>query len=231
MPQLKENPVMTSTLTAQPRASQSLSRSIALAIIGLASLVTSGIGIYASLQATASNVTPQAIDSGTLKLKLTDNGAGFSQAITNVAPGDIVNRYVTLESTGTLDGKDLTLTTVSSGTSTLITDGSAPSTTKAFRLAVTSCSVAWTSSNGTCGGSTTELLAPITLSSAATFQTLVSGAMNSGDTLHLRIQLQLPDQNETTVNGVLPTNSVQGGSISNTYTFAIAQRNGETTNS
>lgn len=222
---------MTSTITTHSPPSQSLWKSIALAVIGLASLVTSGIGIYASLQATASNVTPQAIDSGTLKLKLTNSGAGFSQSVNNVAPGDTVNRYITLENSGTLNGKNLTLTTDSQGTSTLIGDGIAPSTTKAFRLAVTSCSVAWNSSNGTCGGTTTELLAPITLSTAASAQTLVSGAMNSGDTLHLRIQLQLPDQNETTVNGVLPSNTVQGGSINNTYTFAIGQRSGETTNS
>jgi hypothetical protein len=45
------------------------------------------------------------------------------------------------------------------------------------------------------------------------------------------MSLQLPDQNETTVNGALPANSVQGGSVAITYTFNLGQRTATTSNS
>lgn len=222
---------MTPTTTQQPRRNHSIWKPLALATIGVATLVTSGIGVFATLQAEASNVTPKAIDSGTLKLSLSNNGAGFSQAISNIAPGDTVNRFVTLENTGTLDGQSLTMQTASTGTSNLINDGTSPSTTKALTLEVASCTVAWTPATGVCGGTTSILLSPMVLSSAATAQTLIAGALNSTDKAHLRLKIVLPNQNETTVNGVLPTNTVQGGNVDLTYTFGIGQRNIQTTNS
>jgi hypothetical protein len=45
------------------------------------------------------------------------------------------------------------------------------------------------------------------------------------------MKMELPDQNETTINGVYPTNTVQGGSVNITYTFDLAQRVATTTNS
>jgi hypothetical protein len=45
------------------------------------------------------------------------------------------------------------------------------------------------------------------------------------------MKVELPDQNETTVNGVLPANTVQGGSVNVTYTFDLAQRLATSTNS
>lgn len=214
----------------QPQRSRSIWKPIALATIGVATLVSSGVGVFATLQAEVSNVTPKAVDSGTLKLSMANNGAGFSQAITNLAPGDIVNRFVTLENSGTLDGQVLTLQTASTGSQNLITDGAAPSTTKALRLGVASCSVAWNPTTGACSGTETELLASTALSVAATTQTLLAGAVNSSDEIYLRIRVALPDQNETTVNGVLPANTVQGENVNLTYTFGIAQRNAQTTN-
>ena len=222
---------MTPTTPQQPQRSHSVWKPLAMATIGIATLVTSGIGVLATLQAEASNVTPQAATSGTLKLALSNNGAGFSQGITNMAPGDTVNRYVTLENTGTLDGKTLTLQTAATGTANLINDGASPSTTKALTLAITACTVAWAPTTGECDGTTSSLLTPIVLSSAATAQTLISGAVNSGDNVHLKVSIVLPDQDETTVNGVLPTNTVQGGSVNLTHTFGISQRNIQTTNS
>lgn len=214
-----------------PRRSRSVWKPIALATIGVATLVSSGVGVFATLQAQVSNVTPQAVDSGTLTLALSNNGVGFSQAISNLAPGDTVNRFVTLKNTGTLDGQTLTLQTASTGSQNLITDGSAPSTTKALRISVTSCSVAWTPATGVCGGTSTEVLSSTALSAAATTQTLLASAVNSNDEIYLRMRVVLPDQNETTVNGVTPTNTVQGGNVNLTYTFGIAQRNATTTNS
>ena len=45
------------------------------------------------------------------------------------------------------------------------------------------------------------------------------------------MKIELPDQNETTTNGTLPTNTVQGGAVNVTYTFDLAQRTATTTNS
>lgn len=43
--------------------------------------------------------------------------------------------------------------------------------------------------------------------------------------------MRLPDQNETTVNGTLPANTIQGLSTNLTYTFTETQRAATTTNS
>jgi hypothetical protein len=55
--------------------------------------------------------------------------------------------------------------------------------------------------------------------------------MSSGAFKYLKMSLQLPDQIETTANGVFPPNTVQGGSVAITYTFDFAQRVATTTNS
>ena len=48
-------------------------------------------------------------------------------------------------------------------------------------------------------------------------------------THELRIVLTLPDQVGTTVDGVLPTNSIQSLNNTLTYTFAITELPGTTT--
>lgn len=206
-------------------------RPIALAAIGASALVVTGAGVLATLTATTSNVSPQSVDNGTLKLSLGDNGAGFSQSIANLAPGDAANRYIVLQNNGSLDGQALGFTASATGTASLISDGVAPITTKALRVGVTSCSVAWNPTAGTCAGTTTNLVSPLSLSSASQSQSLVAGAVSAGQSLNLRIQIALPDQDETTVNGVLPTHTVQGGAVNVTYAFSETQRAARTSNS
>jgi hypothetical protein len=60
---------------------------------------------------------------------------------------------------------------------------------------------------------------------------LIAGAIQSGNVAHLQITTQLPDQNETTVNGNLPATTIQGQSATLTYTFGETQRTATTTNS
>jgi hypothetical protein len=55
--------------------------------------------------------------------------------------------------------------------------------------------------------------------------------MNSAAVKYLQISMQLPDQSETTVNGVPPTPTIQGGAVYITYTFNYAQRIAQTLNS
>lgn len=101
--------------------------------------------------------------------------ATFAVGSLALAPGDVVNRYVDLSNTGSLTGKNLTLSASDSGSTLLSTDA-----TKGLHVTVTSCSVAWVAAAGTCGGTTTVLLnnAPVAnlVSSAST---LVSGAVAS----------------------------------------------------
>jgi len=205
-------------------------RAFAGAVIMVSVAAIAGQSVIASLNATAFNTTAQTINSGTMKLELANNGNGFSQSIANLVPGDVVNRYVTLTNSGSIDGIGLTLKTAQTGTPSLISDGVSPSTTKALTLTVTSCPVAWDVATGACASPTVELAAtPIGLLTSAT--SLTSSTLASGALRYLQMKITLPDQNETTVNGAVPSNTVQGGAVAVTYTFDLAQRLATTTNS
>jgi hypothetical protein len=67
--------------------------------------------------------------------------------------------------------------------------------------------------------------------SSSTPATLVAGQLAKGTVLHLQISLTLPNQTETTVNGNLPANTIQGLSAALTWTFNEAQRTATTTHS
>ncbi|GLY44102.1 hypothetical protein Amsp01_101250 [Amycolatopsis sp. NBRC 101858] len=192
-------------------------------------LAAMGAGVWATLSATASNATPETVSSGTLKLTLAANGAGFDQAIANLAPGDVVNRYVDLTSGGSLDAQALTLQVGATGSAALVTDGAS---TKALRVTVKQCPGTWTATSGTCsGGTASTLLAATPLSGLSSAQSLISGAVAAGSVAHLQVSVQLPDQTETTVNGALPAATIQGLTANLTYTFAETQRSAVTTNS
>lgn len=201
---------------------RSIWRPAAAAVASAAVLAVPGAGIWASLTAQATGVA--AVQSGSLKLTLADSGsAGFGQSVANTAPGDAVNRYVTLTNTGTLAGRTLTLQIAASGTPTLITDGTG---TRALRVSVAHCDQAW-SATGTCGtpAGPTTLLNNAVLGSLATptpFSGVTSAAV--GAVLNLKVSIVLPDQNEHAVNGVVAGPSVQNGAVNLTYTFAQSQR-------
>ncbi|HEX7307206.1 TasA family protein [Lentzea sp.] len=205
-------------------------RPLAFAAVGTATLVAMGTGVWATLSATATNTTPEQVTSGTLKLTMANNGTGFSQNITNMAPGDVVNRYVDLTNGGTLDGQALTLQVAATGSPQLVTDGT---TSKALRVSVMQCTGGtWNAGTGACtGGTASSVLAATPLSGLASAVSLLPGSFASGGTTRLQVSVQLPDQAETTVNGVAPAGTIQGQSVSLTYTFNETQRNATTTNS
>lgn len=198
-------------------------------IISIAAIA--GQSVLASLNATAFNTTAQNINAGTLKLDLANSGNGFGASISNIVPGDVVNRYVTLTNSGTLNGIGLTLKTSQTGTASLITDGTGGVTTKALKLTVTSCSVAWNTSTGACTGTTSTELNSTVIGSLTSATPLTNGTMSSSAAKYLQMKIELPDQNETTINGALPSNTVQGGAVDVTYTFDLAQRVATITNS
>ncbi len=214
---------------ALPARRRSPWRPVALAVVGGSVLVAMGAGVWATLSATAANVTPETISSGTLKLTLAANGAGFDQAVANLAPGDTVNRYVDLTSGGSLDAQALTVQVAATGSGALVTDGA---TTKALRVTVKQCPGTWNTSTGACGGGTATTLLPATaLSGLSSAQSLIAGAVTAGSVSHLQVSVHLPDQAETTVNGALPASTIQGLTANLTYTFAETQRSATTTNS
>ena len=206
-------------------------RTIGGSIIVFSVAAIAGQNVVASLNATAFNTVAQGIENGTMKIDLANSGAGFGQNIANLVPGDSVNRYVTLTNSGTVDGIGLTLKTSQTGTSTLINDGTGSATNKALKLSVKSCSVAWNTSTGVCAGTETNELNPTVIGSLTSATALSSGNLAASGVRYLQMKVELPDQNETTVNGVLPANTVQGGSVNVTYTFDLAQRLATSTNS
>jgi len=212
---------MSASISARPsrRPNPRLLAACAAAAAGLA--ITGG-GVYAGLNATAFNTTAQSASSGTLSLTMANNGAGFGQGISNLAPGDVVNRYVTLTQGAVLDGKDLTLG-VTDGTPTLLTT----SATKGLHATVTSCSTSWTPGTGagTCGGTTNILLASTPLSTLTAGPVSVKAGANAASTvLNLQISVALPDQTETVSNGTAPAGTIQGLSSALTWTFGETQR-------
>ena len=206
-------------------------RPLAGAAIVISIAAIAGQSVIASLNATAFNTTAQNINAGTMKLDLANSGNGFGTSIANFVPGDVVNRYVTLTNSGTLNGIGLSLKTAQTGSANLISDGTGGSTTKALKLTVTSCSVAWDPAAGTCSGTTAIELQPTVIGSLTSATQLSNSTFNSATSKYLQMKMELPDQNETTVNGVYPTNTVQGGNVNITYTFDLAQRVATTTNS
>lgn len=203
-------------------------RLFAGAVIMVSVAAIAGQSVLAGLNATASNTTAQNINSGTMKLIFTPNAesVGITDNISNLAPGDVVNRYVALKNDGNISGKDLKLTLGLSGGTAKFT-----SSANGLQLTVNSCSTAWTVSTATCSGSVEEIAkGPLSsyLNSGRSFTS--NGTLGIGQTRFLQLSMELPDQNEVTVNGLLPADSIQAQTVGITYTFDLAQRVKETTN-
>jgi hypothetical protein len=203
----------------------------AVATVISGAVLVFGNSVFAGLNATVSGAN--ASNAGTLVLSSSNNGVGFSQSVNNLAPGDVVNRYITLTNSGTLDAQSLGLAVTATGTNTLISDGIAPATNKALTLAVFSCAGGtWNTTTGICSGTVTTEITSTTLADFASKKNFsATSTLNASGAVNLQMQLTLPDQNETTVNGVAPANTIQGGSVSLSYLFSQAQRTNTTTNS
>ena len=203
---------------------------VAAAALGGTALVSSSV--FAALTASASNTSGGSVTTGTLILTQAPSGVtgitgGFATAITSMAPGDVVNRYVDLTSSGTLNSASMTLGASGSPSNALTTNGTA-----GLQVTIKECSVAWTNS-GTCSGTQTTDLASTSVLSLVTpaSLTLQANSLLSGAVIHLQIGIALPAGSEVTVNGVLPGGTVQGLTTAVTWTFTETQRIATTTNS
>lgn len=220
-----------------PAVAQSLSHTIGkisiLALAGIGGLVFVTSSVFATLSAQAYNTSPTSVTAGTLSLIQADNGSGFTTLVDKMAPGDVSYRYVKYTNNGNLDAQDLRLSLADSVGSVLTTDA-----TRGLSVTVTQCSVAWTPATGTCGGTTTALgtasasSLKATPMSLAVAPTIPAGAnILAGQDVHLRFAIALPDSTETTINGVLPANTVQGKSAALTWTLTASMRDARTTSS
>ena len=201
----------------------------ATAVIGGTALVSSSV--FASLTASATNTTGGSVTSGTLKLTQAASTVplitgGFETAISNMAPGDTINRYVTLTNAGNLDAITPTLGLSGTGPTLLTSDA-----TKGLQIVVNNCSIAWTSA-GVCTSpaTTTPVLASTSAAALATPKALTL-TNTAGFVSNLQISITLPNGTENVLNGALPTVTIQGLSTVLTWTFSQTQRTGVPTNS
>ena len=210
----------------------------ATAVAGLA--ITAG-GVYALLSAEAFNSENEAVTSGTLTLTLTKQSTsqGFGQDIKNLAPGDVVNRFVQVTNGTTLadslDGASLGLR-LTDGTPTLLTTDA----TNGLQVTIQSCSVPWTftastttcPSSGVQGSELTTSARALVAASATTPYPLGVSTFPANTSIYYKIGVGLPSTvTETSTNGTLPpVGSIQGLAASLRWTFSEQQRAAVATN-
>lgn len=207
--------------TASPRGLRAVI--VTSALIGALLLV--GNSVFAALNATASNTVAHGVSTGTLSLTMTENGVGFGTESLKMVPGDVIRRFVNLTNTGDLEGKLLTLS-ASAAASKITTDA-----TNGLHVVLDSCATAWTHvgsdySASTCAGGSTPILST-SLSALRTAPVGLTGydtTVAAGAVLYLRLSVSLPDQSETTVNGNVTADMIQGKTASITWTFEEQQK-------
>jgi spore coat-associated protein N len=217
---------------AAPPARRCHARRLLAATFALAVALFSASAVYAGLTAKATGT--EQVSSGTLNLVLgaDTNSVGFSNFAAKMAPGDVNNVAVDLDNTGTLASLAGMTLWVGGSPVNALTDGTAAG--EGLAVTITQCSVAW-SAGGTCGGSTTSILAQTMVSamnssgSAVALSNIPALAASSGQVAHLQVGLTLIGT-ETSTNGVAPSPTVQGLTTTLTYTFTEQQRAAVTTN-
>jgi len=185
---------------------------------GLVGLTVAALGAAAVATFTSTTNVSQAAASGTVAFApISTNGAGqrLSVAATDIAPGDTIQRAVTLTNVGTVDmlPSAVNLTT-SASTSSLLDTGA-----NGLTITVDKCSVAWTEAGPpytyTCGGTTSSVLvARPVIGSAIALSNLTTTA---GTPNYLRVTLTLPTAAD---------NTYQNQSSVISYLFAGQQRAG-----
>lgn len=200
--------------------------SIALKITIVSAAALGGAGmvatnVFAALTATATNTSGGQVTTGTLKLTLAPSSVsgitnGFTSTIANIGPGDTANRYIDLTNGGTLDGMTPTLQLSTSDTNTLV-----ESSTAGLLIAISACSQAWTNT-GSCGGTTTVVLASTSVKTLKTSaQNITLPTVAASTVNYLKVSTSLPASTENVLNGVLPSGTIQGLSATLTWAFTI----------
>jgi len=172
------------------------------ATVGGVALV--GSSVFASLTATANNVTPQSISSGSLALTLASDAgsAGFTSSISSMIPGDTQYRFVTYtQAAGNATALTPTLQITDAASTALTADS-----IRGLALTVSSCSGTWVPVlNGapTCtGGSITSVLPSTALANLKTANPLTNFNLTAAGVNRLVYAISMPSGvNETNSNG------------------------------
>jgi spore coat-associated protein N len=188
------------------------------AVLGAAASIA-GLGTFASF--TSSTSASQAITSGTVSITLGAGGAQTNRLnipVSNVVPGDTIQRSVDLINNGTATSDTLSsiqLTTSATTTSLLDTDA-----TNGLQMVIDKCSVAWTEGGSapaytyTCTGATAGVLASHAVVGAS-LPLAGLASVATGSTDHLRVTLTLPSTAD---------NTFQNKTSSILYSFVGTQR-------
>lgn len=206
-------------LAGKPRVQKSTSGQLALTgcVAALSFLALIGIGASASFSGTTSDA--QQVSTGSVVLALGDSGTTANRlnvAVTNVAPGDSIQRSVDIINSGTIDWSALTVTTSATTSSLLDTDA-----TNGLQMVIDECTTAWTETiNGsaytyTCASPVVRVASRAVVGSGIS---IGGAALTHGATGHYRITLTLP-----TTSG----NNMQTLSSSIQYAFTGQQRAAE----
>ncbi len=202
-----------------------------LAVLGVSFTSSS---VMAGLNATAFNATPQAINSGTLSLLLTNGdfgsstSVGFATYASKMRPLDSFSRFVNYTTGADMGIASPTLTVAATG------DLVMRDATYGLRVWVQGCTTPWAVGGLTCSasGTKTDVLgssgSPVaisTLSSATALSSsfdLAAGAVN-----YLKYTISLPTKTETNTNGTISgygaEGTIQGKAASITWTVTANQ--------
>ncbi len=201
---------------------------VATATVGGTALV--GSSVFASLTATASNTSAHSVNSGTLKLTQASSGvsgltAGFTTAVTAMAPGDTINRFIDVTNGGTLAGASWTLGLADSAATKLTTDA-----VNGLQVVVKECTVAYTTVTGACSGTETTMATTTANALLTPVSLTVAGAdLLPAAVTHMKFVVSLPASSEVTTNGTLPGATIQGLTSLLTWTITETQRAGTNT--
>jgi hypothetical protein len=180
---------------ASPQTKRSSTRTKALVTGGLLALTAAGVGGAAFAAFTATTTASQADSSGTMSF-VDISGGNLSVGASNIAPGDTIERAVTLTNNGSVDMVSANLTTDAPTTSSALdTDA-----TNGLQMKVDRCSVAWTVGANpltwTCGGTQTSVFTDVPVIGAN--RALPGLATTAGTPNHLRVTLTFPGAADNT---------------------------------
>ncbi|MBM7791938.1 putative ribosomally synthesized peptide with SipW-like signal peptide [Paenarthrobacter ilicis] len=172
-----------------------------VALVGTAAAVA-GMGTYGAF--TSSTSASQAVTAGTVTIALGAPGAAntLNVPVTNILPGDKVEKLVTLANTGNSDLNNITLTTNAGTTASQLTTDA----TNGLQLTIENCSVAWTGTAApyTCASTKTTVLAngPV-IAANKTLNNLT--ALTNTKTDNLKVTTTLPTTADNTFQGATST--------------------------
>jgi spore coat-associated protein N len=201
-----------------PSPRRASTRRKALVTGGLVALTAAGVGGAAFAAFTGTTNASQSIGSGTLSLSAINAdvaGNRLTVGASDIAPGDTIQRAVTITTNGTVAITGMELTTTASQSSLLDTGADG------LTMTIDSCPTAWDGDGAaapyvyTCSVASTPVLATTDVIGEDMDLTGINTA--AGATNHLRVTLELPTAADDTYQN-------QASTID--YTFDAIQRAG-----